>query len=186
MGNTALLVIDAQVGIIEGPKFGPVFEKENLLDTMKKVVDKARSEGVPIIFMMDTEVASPISIESQVHPHISPTRDDITITKKAADAFHLTTLHDYLQTLDIRHLVIMGCKTEYGVDTTCRRATTLGYDVTLVADGHSTTANKVLGAKEIIAHHNGTLHGLDNIETFILVRYSDEDIFTHRHAEFKK
>ncbi|WP_231689625.1 isochorismatase family protein [Bacillus sp. FJAT-27245] len=185
MGNTALLVIDAQVGMIEGPKFGPVFEKEALLDTMKKVVDKARSESVPIIFMMDTEIASPISIESQVHPHISPTRDDITITKKAADAFHLTTLHDYLQTLDIRHLVIMGCKTEYGVDTTCRSATTLGYDVTLVEDGHSTTANKVLGAKEIIAHHNCTLHGLDNIENFILVRNSDEDIFNHRHADFK-
>ncbi|WP_253701967.1 isochorismatase family protein [Bacillus sp. FJAT-27445] len=185
MGNTALLVIDAQVGIIEGPKFGPVHEKDILLDTLKKVIDKARAERIPIIFMTDTEIASPISIESQVHPHIFPTKEDIIITKKATDAFQFTTLHDYLETLDIKHLVIIGCKTEYGVDTTCRRATTLGYDVTLVSDAHSTTTSKVLEANDIIAHHNRTLHGLDNIETSILVRSSDEDIFIHKHLEFK-
>ncbi|CEG28325.1 isochorismatase family protein [Bacillus sp. B-jedd] len=185
MGNTALLVIDAQVGIIEGPKHGPVYDKERLLETMKKVIDRARQKEIPIIYIVDTDVAEPDSMEFQVHPHIVPLKDDTILTKRATDAFHFTTLHEYLLTLEISHLVAIGCKTEFCVDTTCRRATTLGYDVTLVADGHSTTDNNVLKAKEIIAHHNCNLNGLDNIDHFILVRKSDEDIFKHKHMDYK-
>ncbi|RHW42550.1 isochorismatase family protein [Neobacillus notoginsengisoli] len=185
MGNTALLVIDAQVGIIEGPKYGPVYEKERLLESMKKVIDEAREKEVPIIFILDTDVAEPDSMEYQVHPHIAPLKDDTILTKRATDAFHHTNLHEYLHTLEVNHLVIMGCKTEYCVDTTCRKATTLDYDVTLVADGHSTTDNSVLSAKDIIAHHNCNLHRLENIDYFILVRNSDENIFKHKHLDYK-
>ena len=50
--------------------------------------------------------------------------------------------------------------TEYCVDTTCRRAVTLGYDVTLVADAHLTRNTPILTAAQIIAHHNLLLEGL--------------------------
>jgi nicotinamidase-related amidase len=185
LGNTALLVIDAQVGIIEGPNHGPVFEKERLLDVMKKVIDNAHLKEIPVIYMMDTAVAEQDMMEFQVHPHIAPLKSDTVLTKKATDAFHQTTLHEYMNTLAIDHLVVIGCKTEFCVDTTCRRATTLGYDVTLIADGHSTTDNKVLKARDIIDHHNCNLHGLDNIDHFILVRGSDEQIFEHKHLDYK-
>jgi nicotinamidase-related amidase len=56
-------------------------------------------------------------------------------------------------------LAITGGRTEYCVDTTCRRATTLGYDVVLVSDGHLTRDNVVLKATQIIAHHNTLLAG---------------------------
>src|SRR5581483_3373536 len=46
---------------------------------------------------------------------------------------------------------------EYCVDTTCRRATSLGYDVTLVGDAHLTRDNGVLTAANIIAHHKFVL-----------------------------
>jgi nicotinamidase-related amidase len=51
----------------------------------------------------------------------------------------------------------VGLQTELCVDTTVRRACTLGYRITLVADGHSTLDNGVLTAAQIIAHHNATL-----------------------------
>ena len=47
--------------------------------------------------------------------------------------------------------------TEYCIDTTCRRAVSLGYDVTLVADAHTTHDNDLLPAEKIIAHHNRSL-----------------------------
>jgi nicotinamidase-related amidase len=56
-------------------------------------------------------------------------------------------------------LVVAGIQTEYCVDTTCRRAYSLGYDVTLVQDGHSTWDTPDLCAPQIIAHHNRTLGG---------------------------
>jgi aminoglycoside 6'-N-acetyltransferase len=40
------------------------------------------------------------------------------------------------------------------VDTTCRRAFGLGYDVTLAADAHGTWDDETLTAAQIVAHHN--------------------------------
>lgn len=45
---------------------------------------------------------------------------------------------------------------QYCIDTTIRRATSLGYDVTLVGDAHGTSDSAVLPAKTIIAHTNAT------------------------------
>jgi hypothetical protein len=36
----------------------------------------------------------------------------------------------------------------------------VGYDVDLVADGHTTSENDVLGPVQIVAHHNTTLGNL--------------------------
>jgi len=53
----------------------------------------------------------------------------------------------------------MGAQTEVCVDTTCRRAFSLGFEVTLVSDGHSTWDNATLSADQIIRHTNDTLAG---------------------------
>jgi nicotinamidase-related amidase len=56
--------------------------------------------------------------------------------------------------------VLVGAQTEYCVDTTARRAVSLGYDVVLVADGHTTSDNGLLTRRQIIGHHNQTLANL--------------------------
>jgi nicotinamidase-related amidase len=57
----------------------------------------------------------------------------------------------------IKQVVLIGMQTEYCVDTTCRHAFALDYQVTLVKDGHSTYDTKRLLAVDIIAHHNAIL-----------------------------
>lgn len=183
--NTALLVIDAQVGIIEGPSHGPVHEPATLLQTMKKVIEEARDKAIPVIYIQDTDVAAGGEDAFAIHPQIAPLSDETVIFKKATDSFHRTNLHDHLQAIGVNHLVIIGCKTEYCVDSACRKATTLGYDVTLVKDGHSTSDSKALRAEQIIAHHNTCLHGLSNLEPFIFVRSSDEDVFVPKHDAYR-
>jgi nicotinamidase-related amidase len=64
--------------------------------------------------------------------------------------------------------------TEYCIDPTCRRAVTLGYDVTLVGDGHLTRDNGVLSAAQIIAHHNLVLNEFDAGAHAIKVRATAE------------
>jgi nicotinamidase-related amidase len=59
----------------------------------------------------------------------------------------------------INRLIVMGAQTEVCVDTTCRRAFSLGFSVTLVSDGHSTWDNATLTAEQIIRHTNDTLAG---------------------------
>jgi nicotinamidase-related amidase len=184
MNQTALLIIDAQVGIIEGP-IGPVFKKEEVLTTMEATLKMAREKGLPVIYIQDVDVAEPGSTELSIHPQIAPLETEKVIHKKATNAFFGTELKEELDRLGVEHLVIAGCKTEYCVDTTCRSAISLGYDVTLVSNGHSTTDNKVLAAQQIIDHHNCNLHGLDNLDHFILVRPSDESVFQYKHLEYK-
>jgi nicotinamidase-related amidase len=54
------------------------------------------------------------------------------IKKETPDAFHKTNLHQKLKSKGIEKLVIAGLQTEYCIDTTCRRAYSLGYEVVLV------------------------------------------------------
>ncbi|KZE55798.1 amidase [Brevibacillus parabrevis] len=176
--------MDAQVGIVEGP-IGPVYQKTSLVQTIKKLREDAWRRAIPVLYVQDTDVADLGADAYAIHPELAPLPTETVILKQATDAFHETDLHEQLQSLGITHLVMTGCKTEFCVDSACKRATTLGYDVTLVSDGHSTTDNTVLRAEQIIAHHNVSMHGLGNIGPFILVRDSTEDVLTPAHDTYR-
>jgi nicotinamidase-related amidase len=83
--------------------------------------------------------------------------EDVIIHKTAADAFFKTNLEEELNKREITHLVICGLQTELCVDTTCRRAVSMGYHVTLASDTHSTWDSRELTAQQIINHHNQVL-----------------------------
>jgi nicotinamidase-related amidase len=155
--KTALLIIDVQNGLLESED--PVREKEALLGTLRSLIDRARSAGVPIVYVQDDDVGEAGSPAWEVHPAIAPAPADLRVRKLACDAFHETPLGGLLRERGVDHLIIAGCKTEFCIDTTCRRAVTLGYDVTLAADAHGTSDSPVLPASTIIAHENRLLDG---------------------------
>jgi nicotinamidase-related amidase len=64
-----------------------------------------------------------------------------------------------LKSKNVRKLVVAGLQTEYCVDTTCRRAYSLGYEVVLVRDAHRTWDSGNLSASQIIDHYNKVLVG---------------------------
>lgn len=166
--DSALLVIDVQVGLVAGKH--PVSGAETLFAHINKLIAQARASETMIIYVQDVDVAPLDSPAFKVHPSIASTNPDLVIHKRAADAFYDTPLHEQLTARGIKHLVITGCKTEFCVDTTCRLAPNLGYDVTLVADAHTTTDSTVLPAAQIIAHHNRLLHGFGVDDHCVLVR----------------
>jgi len=137
--------------------------RDRVLSNITVLLSKARSSEVPVLFIQhDGPKGHPIEAETAawaIHPSIPPLCGEPVIRKKASDSFFETRLAEELQTREISHLVIVGGMTEYCVDTTCRRAVTLGYDVTLVADAHLTRDTPVLTASQIIAHHNLLLDG---------------------------
>lgn len=51
-------------------------------------------------------------------------------------------------------------QTDYCIDTSCRRAASLGYGVELVAEAHSTVDHEYLSAEQIVKHHNCILRNL--------------------------
>ena len=167
--DTAFLVIDVQVGLIE-----PAYQGQEVLEHINTLLTKARTTQTPVIYVQhDGPPGHGLAVGTlswQIHPAIAPQIGEIIVHKQASDSFHNTTLRAELDKHGIKHMVVAGGQTEYCVDTTVRRATTCGYDVTLVGDAHTTNDADTLSAAQIIAFYNETLNGYSTGPYTILVK----------------
>jgi nicotinamidase-related amidase len=158
--NSALLVIDMQVG----PLYG-TYKKDETMVTVQEIIATAEAKKIPIFYIQHEELAGGFLERGtpfwRFVDGISPRSSDRIINKMSTDAFHETSLQNELASLEVSRLIVVGARTEYCVDTTCRRAVTLGYNVTLVSDGH-TTADGAIPAEMVIKHHN---HHLSTVKT---------------------
>lgn len=174
--DTALLVIDVQVGVVDWS--GPTSEgSEDVLVRINELIAKARAGGNPVIYIQHDGQEDDSCVRTdtpgwEIHPAIAPVRGEIVIHKRACDSFFETPLENQLAALGISHLVVAGCRTQYCVDTTCRSAVAHGFDVTLAKDAHMTVDTDSLKAAQIIAHHNETLDELDAGRHLIRVKES--------------
>lgn len=168
--KSALLIIDAQVALLESP----VYRQDEIIGCIESLIDRARQADCSVFYIVDDDIVQHNPSRGDIHPRIAPLVDDVIIHKTSTSAFFRTELDEILRSDGVQHVVVAGCKTEYCVDTTCRHAIGLGYHVTLVSDGHSTTGNDILSAEQIVAHHNRNLDGLDNHEFIIRVLSSEE------------
>jgi len=153
---TAVLTIDIQQGLITG------FEADwaGVLECIAHLLRRARQAGIPILHVQhEGGPGHPLAAGSrgwQLHPAVQVGHEPV-VAKRWSDAFVETTLSRELEARSIGHLIVVGAQTEFCVDATVRRAASLGYDVTLVADGHTTSDSRQLTREQIIAHHNRTL-----------------------------
>jgi len=161
MSDTALLIIDMQVGNFKEP--APISEGDELLAKVKNLITRARSAQIPIFYVQNNGGSGDPDAYGtpgwEIYPSIAPVERDVVVQKQTPDAFHETNLHRVLDSRGIKKLVIAGLQTEYCIDTTCRRAFSLGYEVILVKDAHSTWDSSRFTAQQIIEHHNQVLGG---------------------------
>jgi nicotinamidase-related amidase len=157
----ALIVIDVQQGLTEG------FEKDwsDVLPVINSLISRARNAEVPVVLIQHCgpTQAHPLHRTQPgwaLHPTVDPQPGDLRVEKRWSDAFRDTNLDAMLREASVTRVVLVGAQTEYCVDTTARRAASLGYNVDLVADGHTTSENGVLSRDQIIEHHNQTLTNL--------------------------
>ncbi|GGA25053.1 cysteine hydrolase family protein [Psychrobacillus lasiicapitis] len=167
----ALLLIDVQNAMFQ--KGNIVHNGDQLLRNLKGLLKEARTNKTPEIFVQHN-AATGKSLEYgkkewEIHPEITPSSQDIIIQKTTPDSFYKTILEVELKKRGIEHLVITGIQSEVCVDTTCRRAFSMDYKVTLVSDAHSTWDSETISAQEIINHHNDVLRWFADV-------YSSEDI----------
>jgi nicotinamidase-related amidase len=154
--DTAVVIIDVQTSMFDPAD--PIYRGEELLATLKRLLAKARGAQIPVIYVQHNErKGSPLETNTpgwQIHEAIAPHQGELVVQKRYPDSFQETALRDELQARGIKKLVIAGNATDYCIDTTCRRAFSLGYEVTLVKDGHSTWNDAAITAPQIVAHHN--------------------------------
>lgn len=173
--SSALLIIDMQVGLFDGPE--RPWRAEQLLDNINTLIAKARTANIPIFAVRHTGPQhSPIAAGSpfwQLHPELQlDATVDTLIDKTRPSCFSGTVLAEQLQQAGIQQLFIAGLKTQYCIDTNCRIAADMGLNPVLVADAHSCMDMPGLSAQAIIAHHNATLSG-----PFVRLMATEEVVF---------
>jgi nicotinamidase-related amidase len=156
MKKSALVVIDMQVGATELPGM-PIYRMEELVQTIAKLLSRARQAQIPVVYAQHYNPDGFPEYGSdawQLIPAIQPLAGEKVVHKTTPDLFLNTSLHEELQQSKVERLIIAGIQSPYCIDTTCRRAYSLGYEVNLVKDGHSTFDSPTLKAEAIIEHHN--------------------------------
>lgn len=135
--KTALLVIDVQTGLFDGPT--PIYKADELLDNICLLIERARQAQAPIFFVQhSSDKALPYGSDDwRLHPRLQPTDADVIMPKSHGSAFEETTLKAELDARHISRLVICGLVTHGCVKAATLAACELGYAVTLVEDAHS-------------------------------------------------
>lgn len=166
--RTALLIIDVQQAILRGlgaPDRQPILDAalDGVAARLQSLQAKARAASCPVVIVQhdgpETHRLALGSTGWALQLEVAPVLGDFVVHKTACDSFLETGLLDVLTDAGVTHLVIGGCMTQFCIDTTVRRAISLNFNVTLIADGHTTADTADLTFSQIIAHHNRTLDG---------------------------
>jgi len=131
--GTALVVIDMQRGVIAGNH-----EVDRVTRNVAALVDRAREQGAPVVWVQDHNELDKDSPEWQLVDELVPLDGETRIDKTYGDSFEDTDLETRLSALGVDRLVVAGAQTDACIRSTLHGALTRGYDVTLVSDAHTT------------------------------------------------
>jgi nicotinamidase-related amidase len=89
--DTALVVIDVQVGLID-----EAYRCNEVLDNINLLLSKARATGTPVIYIQhDGPQGDGLEVGTsawEIHSAIAPQEGELIVHKRASDSFHATSL----------------------------------------------------------------------------------------------
>jgi nicotinamidase-related amidase len=150
--HSALLVVDVQTGVV-----ADAYNRDAVVANVSRLVDQARAQQVPVVWVQDSLEGSTGSDQWQIVPELSPTEAESLVHKDYGDAFEATELESVLSGLGIGRLIVVGAQTDMCIRSTLHGALARGYDTTLVADAHTTEDLTAWGAPppdQVISHTN--------------------------------
>ena len=132
---SALVVIDVQVNVVSD-----AFERDAKVANMATAVKKARAASIPVIWVRHSAEDLPLGSDGwQIVPELIPLEGEPIIEKKYRSTFVETNFESVLADLKVGHLYICGAETNNCVRHTSMSGLEVGYDITLIADAHTTT-----------------------------------------------
>ncbi len=148
--NTALLVMDLQLGILRN-----LPDPTSLLHNAAKAIAHAREKNTPVIYVVvgfrqglpevsvnnkmfaaSRERYTSIDMEQfmSIHPDVAPLAGEIIVTKRRVSAFTGSDLEIVLRASGIQHIVLSGLSTSGVVLSTTREAADKDYRITILSD----------------------------------------------------
>jgi nicotinamidase-related amidase len=136
-GNkSVLLVVDFQVGVIKS-----AWDAPRVVANIAQTIERARAQNVPVIWVQHEYDEMPRgSPQWQLAPELVPAAGELRIYKRYNSAFEETPLEPELARLGATHIVLAGAMTNWCIRSAAYAALERGYDLTLVKDGHTTSA----------------------------------------------
>jgi len=151
--NTALLVIDVQMGVVAG-----AYDRDNVIANIGTLVGKARAADVDVIWVQHNGEDLPVGSESwQYVPELVRLDSEALVQKAYGDSFEETDLESVLAARGVGRLLVAGAQTDECIRSTLHGAIARGYDATLIGDAHTTEDLSSYGAPppdKVIAHTN--------------------------------
>ncbi|MGB3445000.1 MAG: isochorismatase family protein [Actinophytocola sp.] len=151
--GTALIVIDVQNNVV-----ARVHERDTVVATIAGLVEKARQEKVPVVWVQHSSDEMPQGSDGWKYvPELVPGDTEPLVAKAYGDAFEDTKLESVLADLKVGRLVVTGAQTDACIRSTLHGALTRGYDTILVSDAHTTEDLTKWGAPlpaQVISHTN--------------------------------
>lgn len=153
--HTALLIIDVQNDYFPGGKM--TLEKSvQAAENTRRILEYFRNNHLPVIhiqhistndgatfFLLGTEGA-------KINHLVLPREDEKVIVKHFPNSFRETDLLNYLQSKNIKNLVITGMMTDVCVESTTRAAFDFGFTNIIIGDA-TATGNRELNGEVIKA-----------------------------------
>jgi nicotinamidase-related amidase len=148
--NTALLVMDMQLGIL-----GRFPDASSLIGNVAKAIATARDKKIPVIYVTVgfRQGAPEINLNNagfaahkvafanadmtaftKIHPDLEPAEGEIWVMKRRVSAFTGSDLEVVLRSFGIQHMVLTGIATSGVVLSTLREASDKDYTLTVIAD----------------------------------------------------
>ncbi|MEV7910611.1 cysteine hydrolase family protein [Streptomyces griseus] len=151
---SALLVVDMQQALV-----AIAHRASGTVAAIAGLQARARAAGAPVVFAQQRdEELEPGTDGWRIVPELAPAPGESVVPKAAPDSFLDTELDAILRARGITEVVVTGFATEICVESTARQALSRGYDVVLVADGHTTSVRTDSGPyaapEASVAHHN--------------------------------
>jgi nicotinamidase-related amidase len=148
--NTALLVMDMQVGVL-----GMLPDAAAIIGKVAGAIAHARAKKIPVIYVTvgfrqgapeinpnnKSFSAAKTHFEGidmaafmKVHDDLAPQQGEITVAKRRVSAFAGSDLEVILRSLGIQHMILIGIATSGVVLSTLREAADKDYQLTVLAD----------------------------------------------------
>ena len=151
--NTALLIVDMQVGVV-----AKAYGRDAVVKNIETLVAKARRKQIPVIWVQHSDKQLIKGSDGwRIVAELNPGDAEPLVEKIYGDAFEDTVLEAVLSGLGVGRLVVVGAQSDACIRSTIHGAFTRGYDVTLVSDAHTTEDLSEWGAPapdKVIVHTN--------------------------------
>lgn len=150
MENTALLIIDVQNDYFPGGKM-TLEGSEKAGRNIQQVLEYFRKNNLPVVHIKHISTNEratfflPGTSGAEIHPLVSPSGDEIVIVKHFPNSFRETELLEYLQSKNIKNLIITGMMTDVCVESTTRAAFDFGFSNTIIGDATATRDRELDG-----------------------------------------